>query len=96
MITVGVRNLKDQLSRYLQYVKNGEKVIVTEHNRIIAEISIPEKKDVATTFEQKLLELSEAGKVILAKRTTALARKPEDKLNLDWKTVYDEVRQDRR
>jgi antitoxin (DNA-binding transcriptional repressor) of toxin-antitoxin stability system len=95
MITVGVRNLKDQLSRYLEYVKNGEKVIVTEHNRIIAEISIPEKKDGATAFEQKLLELNAEGKVILAKRTTALARKPEDKLNLDWKKAYNEVRKDR-
>jgi antitoxin (DNA-binding transcriptional repressor) of toxin-antitoxin stability system len=95
MITVGVRNLKDQLSRYLQYVKDGEKVIITEHNRIIAEISVPEKRDLPAAFEQRLIELSKEGKVILAKRNTTRARKPEDKLNLDWKTIYDEVRKDR-
>ena len=44
MITVGIRDLKNQLSLYLQYVKNGEKVIITEHNKVIAEISIPEKE----------------------------------------------------
>ena len=41
MITVGVRDLKNQLSQYLQYVKRGEKIIITEHNRVIAEISSP-------------------------------------------------------
>jgi prevent-host-death family protein len=41
MLMVGVRDLKNQLSQYLQYVKDGEKVIITEHNKIIAEISVP-------------------------------------------------------
>jgi prevent-host-death family protein len=39
MITVGVKDLKNQLSQYLQYVKHGEKIVITEHNRVIAEIS---------------------------------------------------------
>ncbi|MBN1685021.1 MAG: type II toxin-antitoxin system Phd/YefM family antitoxin, partial [Spirochaetales bacterium] len=31
-------NLKDSLSRYLRMVQNGERIIITDHNRIIAEI----------------------------------------------------------
>jgi antitoxin (DNA-binding transcriptional repressor) of toxin-antitoxin stability system len=95
MITVGVRNLKDQLSQYLQYVKNGERVIITEHNKIIAELSVPEKKGNISTFEQKLLELSDEGEVILAERNLSLAPKPNDTLNLDWRAVYNEIRSDR-
>jgi antitoxin (DNA-binding transcriptional repressor) of toxin-antitoxin stability system len=95
MITVGVKNLKDQLSLYLQYVKDGEKVIITEHNKIIAELSIPKKKDETSTFEQKLIELSEKGEVILAERNLSIAQKPNDTLNLDWRTAYNETRADR-
>jgi prevent-host-death family protein len=54
MITVGVRDLKNQLSQYLQYVKDGEKIIVTEHNRIIAEIIVPEKKHTNISIEKNL------------------------------------------
>jgi antitoxin (DNA-binding transcriptional repressor) of toxin-antitoxin stability system len=95
MITVGVKNLKDQLSQYLQYVKNGERVIITEHNKIIAELSVPGKKENIVPFDQKLIELSDDGEVILAERNLSLAPKPNDKLNLDWRTAYNEIRADR-
>ncbi|AEF86420.1 conserved hypothetical protein [Treponema primitia ZAS-2] len=95
MITVGVKNLKDQLSLYLQYVKNGEKVIITEHNKIIAELSVPAQKDAISTFEQKLVQLSEEGKVILAKRTISLVKKPRIKEKLDYISVLNEIRSDR-
>ena len=38
MVTVGIKNLKDSLSRYLKLVREGERVVVTDHNRVIAEI----------------------------------------------------------
>jgi antitoxin (DNA-binding transcriptional repressor) of toxin-antitoxin stability system len=44
MISVGVRTLKDQLSQYLDLVKSGEKIVVTQYNRPIAEITIPSKE----------------------------------------------------
>jgi prevent-host-death family protein len=94
---VGVRDLKNQLSQYLQYVKNGEKVIVTEHNKIIAEISVPvEKKEGNTLFVEKELEaLSKEGEVILAKRNKSYAKLPETKENIDWEKIYHETRADR-
>jgi len=96
MITVGVRDLKNQLSQYLQYVKNGEKVIITEHNKIIAEINIPDRDQENTTeIEEKLIELGKKGELIPAKRKKTYAKLPEIKENLDWKTVYNDIREDR-
>ena len=44
MVSVGVRTLKDQLSQYLDLVKGGEKIVVTQYNHPIAEITIPSKE----------------------------------------------------
>lgn len=38
-VEVGVRDLKNNLSRYLDRVKRGEDVIVTEHGRPVARLS---------------------------------------------------------
>ncbi|HUX68040.1 MAG TPA: type II toxin-antitoxin system prevent-host-death family antitoxin [Terriglobales bacterium] len=39
METVGVRELKDRLSRHLRRVKAGAEVVITEHGRPIARLS---------------------------------------------------------
>jgi antitoxin (DNA-binding transcriptional repressor) of toxin-antitoxin stability system len=44
MVSVGVRTLKDQLSQYLDLVKKGEKIVITQYNHPIAEITIPSKE----------------------------------------------------
>ena len=41
MVTVGIRNLKNSLSKYITLVKSGEKVIITDHNKIVAELIPP-------------------------------------------------------
>lgn len=41
MKTVGVRDLKNKLSKYLSLVKDGETVLVTDHGEVIAEIRQP-------------------------------------------------------
>lgn len=38
-VEVGVRDLKNGLSRYLDRVQQGEEVIVTEHGRPVARLS---------------------------------------------------------
>lgn len=38
-VEVGVRELKDNLSRYLNRVKDGQDVIVTDHGRPVARLS---------------------------------------------------------
>ncbi|HEY6378204.1 MAG TPA: type II toxin-antitoxin system prevent-host-death family antitoxin, partial [Candidatus Dormibacteraeota bacterium] len=38
LATVGVRELRDHLSRYLEDVKRGRQLVVTEHGRQIARL----------------------------------------------------------
>jgi antitoxin (DNA-binding transcriptional repressor) of toxin-antitoxin stability system len=98
MITVGVRDLKNQLSQYLQYVKDGEKIIVTEHNRIIAEIIVPEKENTNVSIGKKFEQLKREGKMILSKRNKTLVKKPqitEMEKKIEWESVYNELRSDR-
>jgi prevent-host-death family protein len=91
MIAVGVRDLKNQLSQYLQYVKQGEKVVITEHNRIIAEISSPSKEVSNSDVEIELEKLTAAGKLIKAKRNNSIQLKAETPSGIDWISVYKEI-----
>jgi antitoxin (DNA-binding transcriptional repressor) of toxin-antitoxin stability system len=96
MISVGVRDLKNQLSLYLQFVKNGESVIVTEHNKVIAEISTPRYSH-ESKVEIELQRLSREGVIILAKRNKSCVSLPEAAVSgekIDWFKIYDEVRED--
>jgi antitoxin (DNA-binding transcriptional repressor) of toxin-antitoxin stability system len=74
--------------------KDGERVVVTEHNKIIAEIIEPEQQEADAEIEQKLLQLSREGEVILAKRNKSLAKKPvltAAERSIDWETIYNEI-----
>lgn len=39
--TVGIADLRQQLSRYLRRVERGERLIVTDRNRAVAELGPP-------------------------------------------------------
>lgn len=95
MIIVGVRDLKNQLSQYLQIVKNGEKVIITEHNKIIAEISLPKEEVGSNQIENILLKLETDGKLIKAKRNISLTQLSISKDTVDWKEIYRKTRDER-
>ncbi|UCF99389.1 MAG: type II toxin-antitoxin system Phd/YefM family antitoxin [Spirochaetaceae bacterium] len=41
MKAVGIKNLKDNLSKYLQLVQSGEVIWITDRDRVIAEILKP-------------------------------------------------------
>ena len=57
MITVGIKELKNRLSYYLREVKKGEKVAITEREKIIATITPIERAD----EDSKLLSLVTEG-----------------------------------
>lgn len=44
MKTVGIKDLRSNLSKYIRLVKDGEDIFVTEHNRIVAEITRPKPR----------------------------------------------------
>ena len=57
METIGIRELKDNLSRYMKRVKSGEKIIVTDRKKEIA-IILPLKKKAK---EEKIYQLIQRG-----------------------------------
>ena len=67
MVSTGIRNLKNNLSRYLRRVMQGERILVTDRGRVVAELRPPEGvagiADAATRYRQ----LVEQGVVRLAR-----------------------------
>jgi prevent-host-death family protein len=58
--TVGVRDLKNNLSSFLERVKDGEEITVTEHGRAIARLN-PIRSDasgIAALVEQGVIQLA--------------------------------------
>jgi prevent-host-death family protein len=54
--TVGIRELKAQLSKYMRRVKEGQTLVITERGKPIGRI-IPAEQ----TLEERMLKLVEAG-----------------------------------
>lgn len=43
MTSTGIRELKDNLSQYVRLVEAGERIAVTAHGRVVAELGPPAK-----------------------------------------------------
>lgn len=72
-VEVGVRDLKNNLSRYLDRVQAGEEVIVTERGRPIARLAALDHS------MDRLAELISTGVVRPAKRSTR--RPPKNRIS---------------
>ena len=94
MISVGVRDLKNRLSQYLQYVKQGERVLITEHNQIIAEISLPKEDQKNLELESLLEDLAASGKLQRAKRNKSIASSSSSNPGIEWISIYQSNREE--
>ncbi len=54
--TVGIRELKTHLSKYVRQVKRGDTIVITDHGKPVGRI-VP----VEQTIEEKLLALRDSG-----------------------------------
>ena len=61
MIAVGIRELKNRLSRYLDEVRRGEVVLVTDRGKVIAEIRPPAEQAGLTSLEHRMRPYIERG-----------------------------------
>jgi antitoxin (DNA-binding transcriptional repressor) of toxin-antitoxin stability system len=43
MTSLGIRELRDKLSHYVRRIEAGERIAVTAHGRVVAEIGPPER-----------------------------------------------------
>lgn len=93
MRTIGVRELKAQLSRTLRDVQRGEHYLVTDRGRVVAELRTPggEAPPVLSETERARLQLAAAGELRLAEKPRTPIRRSGVKLPdgtaaemLDW------------
>jgi prevent-host-death family protein len=89
METVGVRELKENLSRYLRKVKSGERIIITDRKKEVAVI-VPrgEEKD-----EEKIIQMIQRG---VAHWTGGKPKGLSKRITLKGKAVSKIVLEDRR
>jgi len=65
----GIREFKAHLSRYLEEVRRGEVILVTDRGKVVAEVRKPlQKASVESVAEQALVSLAERGEVRLGRR----------------------------
>ena len=61
--TVGIRDLRDSLSRWIDRVREGDEVVVTDHGKPVAMLSAPKERPKARTEEEHLARLEAEGKI---------------------------------
>ncbi len=67
MRKVGSREFKNRLGRYLQAVREGQTLIITDRGKAVAEVTPASQKDAAaSTVDEKLRELNARGLIRLA------------------------------
>lgn len=88
-VTVGIRELKAQLSYYVRQVKSGETIIITERGKPVGRI-VPVEK----SLDEKMQELIESG--FAAWNGKKLEPGEPVAVNKGEKTVAELVLEDRR
>ena len=68
MGTVGVRELKNRLTRYLRQTKHGEEIVVTERGKPVAVLIPIKSAKRAPSLEARLATLAAQGRVTLPTR----------------------------
>ncbi len=68
MSTVGVRELKNRLTRYLRRTKQGEEIVVTERGKPIALLMPIKAVKRASSLEARLARLAAQGRLTLPTR----------------------------
>lgn len=96
METVGIREFKNHLSRYVRQVEAGDVVIVTDRGRIVAELR-PPGESAYPGIHPGLLELARRDGLRLPTATVdpAVFDAPRPKIDLGGLTIQDLIDQQR-
>ena len=92
MITAGVKEFKNQLSRYIALVKKGDEVLITERGRVVARV-IKEDSS-SSSLRQALQPLVLKGQIIMPTRD--IERDIAEPVKLSGKSISEIVLEDRR
>ncbi len=91
MISIGIQELKSHLSQFIELVKNGENILITDHNKIVAELKSPEPTKILDNDLSKIFtKLKNHGKIIPAKRKKKMIPTKGNTLikQKDWWSLY--------
>jgi prevent-host-death family protein len=92
MVTAGIKELKNQLSRYIALVKKGDDVLITERGRVIARVVKEDSR--RSSLRQALQALVLKGQVVMP--TREINRDIPAPVRLPGKEVSEMVLEDRR
>ncbi|MDE0022983.1 MAG: hypothetical protein OXP69_01080 [Spirochaetaceae bacterium] len=102
MKSVGIKVLKDNLSKYLRMVRDGEIVLVTDRDEVIAEIQSPQRLVSAsvTRWELFLRQEERRGSMRRPKggpvpSINELRKLPRPVEKVDLQRLLDQIRSDR-
>lgn len=92
MITAGVKEFKNQLSRYIALVKKGDEVLITERGRVVARVIKEDSR--SSLLRQALQPLVLKGQIIMPTRD--IRRDITEPVKLSGKALSEIVLEDRR
>jgi len=104
MLAIGIRELKSQLSQYIKVVQGGEILLITDRNKIVAELrqsSQTTELDKDSKLESYISKSATEGIVKKAIRSESFIdtfykkSKSKSKVKVDWKKAYKEIKEDR-
>jgi antitoxin (DNA-binding transcriptional repressor) of toxin-antitoxin stability system len=62
--TIGIKILKNQLSEYIRLVKSGTRVLITDHDQVVAEIVQPNLESYSKVKLELIDEWRNSGKML--------------------------------
>lgn len=92
MNTAGIKEIKNNLSRYLARVKSGEEILITERGRPIARIVKENEK--YNSIRNRLNPLIEKGLITMPSRP--ISKNDPPRINAGGKSTAEMVAEDRR
>ena len=102
MKSVGIKDLKNNLSKYLRLVREGELIYVADRDEIIAEIHKPTTPSppLVSAWEAFLNQEERRGSIRRAQKRPGsvleeMKRKKLEPLEFEWWEIYQENKKDR-
>jgi len=68
--SVGIRELKNRLSKYVREVRSGEEILVTDRGEVVAELRPPTPPEARASVHPGLVALARRGILVLGKSNT--------------------------
>ncbi len=93
MRAVGIKILKNRLSEYVRIAASGESVLVTDRDRVVAELGPPSPTRAEAVHDALLAEAVRAG--WLSPATGRVSEPPQKLPVADWAEIRDELDRDR-